>query len=472
MTRSGRNSLSGQRSVCAPLRQVMQAMPLAASQRNSCGLQPSRSNQRQVRLRRRARGGRQQAERLQLRHDAVADLGHHLRIDLLVDAQQGRAAERVEPVAGRGRQLQFLARDEVLGQVGLAAVDLDMAIDEQRGRGGGIVRGPLPGQGRAPGVQHLGVGGQLVQLAPQGARLGAAVQAQQGAPFAGLLVAQALGVAHARQEHEGQQQQHGAQAVEAGRNVQQAGMAQQAGLQQRRDGRQHATVGNGRGGFEAWQPLGQQAEAGRDAPANVPRRPAHRSGRVAPVAAGLVHAAGRAARGRLGGNSRAARAARPAGFQTRASSLGNVCRQVPGRLGAARSRGRFGDHCPPALALRRDPRQQALALVLAQRLEAQLQLPRHATQARAPLQPRARHRARADPERLRQFRRCRHAPRQEARQAARARRAIALQVAVAHLQVQEPIHLAAVLQQAQLRVDSGRLRRLQGQGRGQSGGSR
>ena len=203
-----------------------------------------------------------------------------------------------------------------------------MAIDEQRGGGGGIVRGPLPGQGRAPGVQRLGVGGQLVQLAPQGARLGAAVQTQQGAPFAGLLVAQALGVAHARQEHEGQQQQHGAQAVEAGRNVQQAGMAQQAGLQQRRDGRQHATVGNGRGGFEAWQPLGQQAEAGRDAPANVPRRPAHRSGRVAPVAAGLVHAAGRAARGRLGGNSRAARAARPAGFQTRASSLGNVCRQV------------------------------------------------------------------------------------------------------------------------------------------------
>ncbi len=284
-------------------------------------------------------------------------------------------------------------------------------------------------------------------------------------------------------------------------------MAQQAGLQQRRDGRQHATVGNGRGGFEAWQPLGQQAEAGRDAPANVPRRPAHRSGRVAPVAAGLVHAAGRAARGRLGGNSRAARAARPAGFQTRASSLGNVCRQVPGRLGAARSRGRFGAHCPPALALRRDSRQQALALVLAQRLEAQLQLPRHATQARAPLQqlrrprqhrrvldpvpppplarppearlplplhpqPRARHRARADPERLRQFRRCCHAPRQEARQAARARRAIALQVAVAHLQVQEPIHLAAVLQEAQLRVDSGRLRRLQGQGRGQSGGSR
>ena len=63
-------------------------------------------------------------------------------------------------------------------------------------------------------------------------------------------------------------------------------------------------------------------------------------------------------------------------------------------------------------------------------------------------------------------------PRQAARQAARAPHAITLQVAVAHLQVQEPIHLAAVLQEAQLRVDSGRLRRLQGQGRGQSGGSR
>ena len=183
VTRSGRNSLSGQRSVCAPLRQ--------GDAGNALGGQPAEQlrapafaveHQRQVRLRRRARGGRQQAERLQLRHDAVADLGHHLRIDLLVDAQQGRAAERVEPVAGRGRQLQFLARDEVLGQVGLAAVELDMAIDEQRGGGGGIVRGPLPGQGRAPGVQRLGVGGQLVQLAPQGARLGAAVPGPAGAP--------------------------------------------------------------------------------------------------------------------------------------------------------------------------------------------------------------------------------------------------------------------------------------------------
>ena len=76
-------------------------------------------HQRQARFRRRGHGGRQQAERLQLRPDAVADLGHHLRIDLLVDAQQGRAAERVEPVAGRGRQLSFWRETKCLGRLAL-----------------------------------------------------------------------------------------------------------------------------------------------------------------------------------------------------------------------------------------------------------------------------------------------------------------------------------------------------------------
>ena len=71
-------------------------------------------------------------------------------------------------------------------------------------------------------------------------------QAQQGAPLAGLLVAQPLGATHPAQQQEGPQQQQRLQAVEALGQRQLVEVAQQA-----RQGGQHAAPADGRGGGEA-----------------------------------------------------------------------------------------------------------------------------------------------------------------------------------------------------------------------------
>ena len=239
-------------------------------------------HQRQARLPARGQAGqpalpvgrRQQPAGFQLRHDAVPDLAHHAVIHRPVQAQQRRAAQRVGPVADRGRQGQLLPRHEVLGQLPLApAVDLHVAVDEQRGDGFGIVRAPVPGQGRGPLRQSRRVR-QLARAAAQGARAGAAVQPQQGSPLAGLLVAQPLGVAHPRQQQEGPQQQHRRHAVEALGQLQAAGVPQQARCQQRRQRGQHPAHGDRRAALETRLAPVQQAQAGRHAAFYVVRRAA------------------------------------------------------------------------------------------------------------------------------------------------------------------------------------------------------
>ena len=66
------------------------------------------------------RPGVDDPERLQRRHHVSFDGGDHLRVQRLVQAQQGLAAQGVDPVAGARRQEQLLARDEVFGQAPLA----------------------------------------------------------------------------------------------------------------------------------------------------------------------------------------------------------------------------------------------------------------------------------------------------------------------------------------------------------------
>ena len=225
----------------------------------------------------------QQPQLLQLGHDPVPDLARHARVHLAVQAQQRRPAQRVHPVAGRRRQGQLLARHEVPGQPALAAVDLHVAIHEQRGDRLRVVRAPVPGQAPDPRLQPLRFR-QQARPPAQGARAGAAVQAQQGPPLPGLLVAQALGAAHPAQQQEGPQQQQRGQPVEPLGQLQLADMAQQARRQQCRHGRQHAAARHGRGGREARLAAVERAQAGSHAALRVVGGDAHAGLRVALVA--------------------------------------------------------------------------------------------------------------------------------------------------------------------------------------------
>ena len=85
----------------------------------------------------------------------------------------------------------------MLGQARLAGVDLDVAVDEQRGEGVLLVGEPVAGELVGPGLHGDGLVAELGELAAQGVGSAAAVEAEQAAPFAGLLVAQLLEVAHA-----------------------------------------------------------------------------------------------------------------------------------------------------------------------------------------------------------------------------------------------------------------------------------
>ena len=140
-----RNSLSGQRCCCGPL--------IPSHDRDADGPQlaeQARAPAVAVEHQRPGAGSllalpalRQQAHLLQLRHDAVPDLGHDAAVHLTVQAQQRRPTQRVHPVAGRGRQRQLLARHELLGQSALPAVDLHVTVHEQRGDGLRIVLAPI-----------------------------------------------------------------------------------------------------------------------------------------------------------------------------------------------------------------------------------------------------------------------------------------------------------------------------------------
>ena len=85
-----------------------------------------------------------------------------LRVERLVQAQQGRSAECVDPVAHGRRQTQLLARDEVFRQPTFApGVYLHVAIHGQRRPVVLVLGGPGACQCRLP-IAHgvLGAGEQ------------------------------------------------------------------------------------------------------------------------------------------------------------------------------------------------------------------------------------------------------------------------------------------------------------------------
>ncbi len=181
-------------------------------------------------------------EVLQRRHHVGFDGGDHLRIQRLMQTEQGLAAQGVDPVAGAGRQAQLLARDEVFRQASLAAgVDLDVPVDGQRRPELRLVGLPAPGKGALPSPHAGLVVGDQSDLAPQGLDLGATVEAEDGAPFARRPIAQTLGVAYPRQGHEGQEKQDRVQAVIAlGQERQGVARGQQTFLEQGRQGGENA----------------------------------------------------------------------------------------------------------------------------------------------------------------------------------------------------------------------------------------
>ena len=154
------------------------------------------------------------------------------------------------------------------GQAGLAAVFGVVPVDVEGGHGGAILGDPLAGEALQPVEHAVGGGGEGRGLAAQGVGMAAAVEAQQAAPFAGGLAAQAFGRGATGHQQEGAQQEHRGRVVVAGEGAEGGGVVQQAGLQQGGQGEQDAAVSDGLGGLEARSrgPGGPEAggDAGRD----------------------------------------------------------------------------------------------------------------------------------------------------------------------------------------------------------------
>ena len=187
---------------------------------------------------------------------------------------------------------------------------------------------------------------------------------QQAAPFAGGLVAQALGVGHAGQQHAGHQQQDRGGGVEAGQGGEAVGEAQQADLQQGGQGGEQAAVAQSLHGLEArgrrrrgWRPgdrghRGLRGRAGRRrragcgrswAAAAPPRAPAPARRRSAGRRGGGGQQVGRLLQ--LGGRGQGAEAAPPAlPVKGRFALLPAGRDGAPDRaLAQPEGRGEFGD---------------------------------------------------------------------------------------------------------------------------------
>ena len=164
-----------------------------------------------------------------------------------MQAQQGGSAEGVDPVAHGGRQTQLLARDEVFRQPTVApSVHFHVAVHGQRSPVVVVLAGPAASQFRLPVAHGVLGAGEQAQLAAQRLGLGAAVEAEDGAPLAGRLVAEGLGITDSGQRHAGDEQEDGGQAVESGGQAEQAvGGAEQALAQQHRQRREDAAASDG-----------------------------------------------------------------------------------------------------------------------------------------------------------------------------------------------------------------------------------
>ena len=158
----------------------------------------------------------------------------------------------------------------------MAVVHPNMAIDVQHRRLVGILTHPLGAQFGAPGVRLLLIGKQGDFLA-HGAHFRNAVQPQQLAPFARCAVAQLL---QRRQPCQGQKGQHQKQALQSivalGQLEVFVRLMQQTDRQQRRQGEQHAPVGNIRNRLK-YRFYGRQlSHAGRHPIQDVARPHPHR----------------------------------------------------------------------------------------------------------------------------------------------------------------------------------------------------
>ena len=167
-------------------------MPRRARRLNSDGLQPSRSKTSvsagaaSGAAVRSGASGPGRPIRSQRRKDVVLQRPGHAGVEVLVQAQQGPAAERVDPVAGRGGKAELLARHEVLRKPPLPArVDLHVPVHRQRGDRVAAVRHPVPRERVLPALHAHLVRRERPDLAPQRLGLRAAVQAENRAPFPG-----------------------------------------------------------------------------------------------------------------------------------------------------------------------------------------------------------------------------------------------------------------------------------------------
>ena len=132
--------------------------------------------------------------------------------------------------------------------------------------------------------------GEQPQLAAQRLGLGAAVEAEDGAPLAGRLVAEGLGITDSGQRQAGDEQEDGGQAIESGGQAEQAvGGVEQTLAQQHRQRREDAAASDAVGWLsEHRRGLGQQAGAGKRAALDVARRATHGSVLVAGIAGGAI----------------------------------------------------------------------------------------------------------------------------------------------------------------------------------------
>ena len=165
-----------------------------------------------------------------------------------------------------------------------------MAVHGQRGPVVVVRGGPAASQFRLPVAHGVLGAGEQPQLAAQRLGLGAAVEAKDGAPLAGRLVAEGLGITDSGQRQAGDEQEDGGQAIESGGQAEQAvGGVEQTLAQQHRQCREDAAASDAVGWLsEHRRGLGQQTGAGKRAALDVARRATHGSVLVAGIAGGAI----------------------------------------------------------------------------------------------------------------------------------------------------------------------------------------
>ena len=176
-----------------------------------------------------------------------------------------------------------------------------MSVHAQRGASLWIPGKPSLRERRLPIAHALGIVPQGSDLAAQDLRLRTTVQAEDGAPLSGSLMAQRLRIADPGQHQEGQKQQNAGQPVKAARQPQERPHPVQKPFpQQHRQPGQNAAASDRKHRFlEPWLRLAQKSRR-RQLPARrVPRAAAHRRLPVARVPRSPVHRRARASRHRF-----------------------------------------------------------------------------------------------------------------------------------------------------------------------------